>query len=114
MHDNNTIGQRRTLYVTDMDGTLLDLYSRVSPESASIIHRLSREGALITVATARTPATVVPLMRDCHTFVPYVTMTGAALWNPVDGKYGEVVLMPDDTAARVREVIESCGLHPFI
>ena len=47
MHDNNTTGQRRTLYVTDMDGTLLDLYSRVSPESASIIHRLSRELSLI-------------------------------------------------------------------
>ncbi len=114
MHDNNTTGQRRTLYVTDMDGTLLDLYSRVSPESASIIHRLSREGALITVATARTPATVVPLMRDCHTSVPYVTMTGAALWNPVEGKYGGIALIPDDTAARVREVIESFGLHPFI
>ena len=37
MYDNNTTGQRRTLYVTDMDGTLLDLYSRVSPESASIV-----------------------------------------------------------------------------
>lgn len=30
------------------------------------------------------------------------------------GKYGGIALIPDDTAARVREVIESFGLHPFI
>lgn len=114
MQENNTAGQRRTLYVTDMDGTLLDLYSKVSPESSTILHRLSREGALITVATARTPATVVPLMRDCHTRVPYVTMTGAALWNPLKGEYAEVTLLPDATARDVRRIIESFGLHPFI
>jgi hypothetical protein len=106
--------QRRTLYVTDMDGTLLDLHSRVSRESAEILSRLSREGALITVATARTPATVVPLMAECGTTVPYVTMTGAALWNPQSGEYTEVTLMSDATARTVRHVIESHGLHPFI
>lgn len=107
-------GQRRTLYVTDMDGTLLDSYSKVSPESAAIISRLSREGALITVATARTPATVVPLMRDCHTSVPYITMTGAAMWDPVSDGYVEMQLLADDMAREVRRVIESEGLHPFV
>ena len=40
----------KTLYVTDMDGTLLDGDSRVSERSAEIISDLTRQGAPITVA----------------------------------------------------------------
>ena len=71
----------RTLYITDMDGTLLGTDSRVSARSAAILAELSKSGAMVTVATARTPATVVPLLKDCHLSVPAIVMTGAALWN---------------------------------
>lgn len=43
-----------TLYVSDMDGTLLGADSRVSELSREIISGLSRQGHNITVATART------------------------------------------------------------
>ncbi|WP_304643331.1 HAD family hydrolase, partial [uncultured Muribaculum sp.] len=72
---------KRTLYVTDMDGTLLDDNSRVSPESAEIITDLTQRGALITVATARTPATVNPLLAHTVTSLPAIVMTGATLWD---------------------------------
>ncbi len=71
----------RTLYITDMDGTLLGSDSRVSARSAAILAELSSLGAMVTVATARTPATVVPLLQDCRLTVPAIVMTGAALWN---------------------------------
>lgn len=110
----NPTHAQRTLYVTDMDGTLLDLYSRVSPDSASLIADLSRRGALITVATARTVATVVPLMRDCHTTVPYVTMTGAALWDPRADRFDHVAIMPDAVALAVDATLRAAGLSPFV
>ena len=71
----------KTLYVSDLDGTLLGSDSRVSQRSAELITELSARGALITVATARTPATVVPLMAHAATGVDYIVMTGAAGWN---------------------------------
>ena len=71
----------KQLFVTDLDGTLLSTDSRVSPESAHIISELTRQGALITVATARTPATVEPLLRNTLTTPPAIVMTGAALWD---------------------------------
>ena len=71
----------KTLYVSDMDGTLLDNDSLVSPKSAAIISELSRQGTLITVATARTPATVDPLLASTYTCCPAIVMTGAAFWN---------------------------------
>ena len=57
-----------TLYVSDMDGTLLNSQSVISPATAAILSRVISAGALFTVATARTPATVVPLLSGVTEF----------------------------------------------
>ncbi len=104
----------RTLYVTDLDGTLLDTDSRVSQESASVISRLSRRGALITVATARTPATVEQLLSHTYTTLPAIVMTGAALWHRDTHRYSDCRFFSDATAARVLGECRSQGINPFI
>ncbi len=72
---------RRHLFVTDLDGTLLDNEGRVPPMTARVISDLSHMGALITVATARTPATVDRILAHTFTRLPLIVMTGAALWD---------------------------------
>jgi Cof subfamily protein (haloacid dehalogenase superfamily) len=104
----------KTLYITDMDGTLLNNESRVSAESAAIISQLSREGALITVATARTPATVVPLLEDTYTTPPAIVITGAALWNRATEVYEDVQTMHIDDVESVLKECVTDGLHPFV
>ena len=79
--------KQKTIYISDLDGTLLGTDSRISQRSASIIDELSVRGALVTVATARTPATVVPLMAHAATGVDYIVMTGAAGWNRTRGEF---------------------------
>ncbi len=103
-----------TLYVTDMDGTLLNDKSRVSDVSAAIISRLSREGALITVATARTPATVEPLLADTYTSIPAIVMTGASFWNRFDKSYLEPRFIEPATAERIRGIAGMHGVRPFV
>jgi hypothetical protein len=104
----------KTLYVTDMDGTLLNNESRVNSKSAEIISELTQRGALITVATARTPATVVPLLRDAITTPPAIVITGAALWDRQTESYDNVkTINPKD----VTEVLSECksdNIHPFV
>lgn len=104
----------RTLYVTDLDGTLLNTDARVSVESAHIISALSKQGAVITVATARTPATVEPLLCNTLTTGPAIVMTGASLWDRDRKKYLSPAFINTDTAIAVRGIMESHGLHPFI
>ncbi|MCM1504897.1 MAG: HAD family hydrolase [Muribaculum sp.] len=103
-----------TLYVSDMDGTLLNDNSRVSDVSAGIISGLSREGALITVATARTPATVEPLLSDTYTSIPAIVMTGASFWNRADQSYLETRFIQPATAERIRGIAREHGVHPFV
>ena len=43
----------KTLYVTDLDGTLLNTHDTINPYSIEIINRLVEQGMLFTYATAR-------------------------------------------------------------
>jgi len=103
-----------TLYVSDMDGTLLGQDSLLSKRSSHIISALSARGALITVATARTPATVQPLLQDTLTLPPAIIMTGAALWHRHDKTYSNVHFMPEADVEAACAACAGCGIHPFI
>lgn len=105
---------KKTLYVSDMDGTLLSSDSRVSTESARIISDLSAEGALITVATARTPATVVPLLADTRIATEAIVMTGAARWDFRRGCFAHTHRIAAESTRRILEICASRGAHPFV
>lgn len=103
-----------TLYVSDMDGTLLDDRSRVSVESARVISDLSRRGALITVATARTPATVEPLLADTYTAIPAIVMTGASFWDRGRRCYRKPHFIDPELAEQIRSIAQKHGIRPFV
>lgn len=102
------------LFVTDMDGTLLNEHSKVSPTSAKIISDLSRQGALITVATARTPATVEPLLDGTYTSLPAIVMTGAAMWDRNNRSYVNTHPFDGDADHQLLAVMRSEGIEPFV
>ena len=56
------------LFVTDLDGTLLNSHKEVSIKSIEILNKLIDDGVNFTVATARTPATVVDLLQDVDAY----------------------------------------------
>lgn len=103
----------KQLFLSDLDGTLLNPDSRISDTSAEIISSLSREGALISVATARTPATVDPLLARTYTTIPAITMTGAALWLREKQQIVNPQFMDRVHAAAVIEACRRQDLNPI-
>ncbi|MBR1882373.1 MAG: HAD family hydrolase [Muribaculaceae bacterium] len=104
-----------TLYVSDLDGTLLDANSQLSPESiATLNHLITRQGALFTVATARTPATVVPLLQQVRTTLPFVVMAGAAMWDNASRTLLHVQKIDPEIERAIVAIYERHGLQPFI
>lgn len=101
------------LFVSDMDGTLLNPESRISTRTASIVTELSRRGVLFTVATARTPATVEPLLSATLTLPPAIVMTGAAMWDRRRQTYINPHFMQPATAAYITEACAAHGIRPF-
>lgn len=103
-----------TLYVSDLDGTLLGADSRVSPESVAMLRQAIAEGALFTVATARTPATVSILLKDVPLTLPAIVMTGAALWDRVSEAYRQPRFIAPEAVAKVIEIYDRLRFPAFI
>lgn len=103
-----------TLYISDMDGTLLGSDSRISAASAEILSRLSEEEAHVTVATARTPATVMPLLGAIPLTVPAIVMTGAAWFDLRAREFSNLRFFPGDCAVAALEQCRRHGVHPFV
>lgn len=104
----------KTLYVSDMDGTLLSPETVVTPRSAELLNEAISRGALFTIATARTPATVAHLLRDVRMNLPAAVMTGSVLWHPAEGSYDSVHFHHRDEVRRLLEIYRSSGLPTFI
>jgi hydroxymethylpyrimidine pyrophosphatase-like HAD family hydrolase len=106
--------RRRVLYVSDLDGTLLGPDSCVSAQSAAMLNRAIAKGALFTVATARTPATVVGLLREVDMRLPAVVMTGAALFDFSDHSFSRVCLFTSGSVERILSLYRHYRVSTFV
>ena len=105
----------RTLYVSDLDGTLLGDDSLLSAGTVATLNRIIGElGGLFTIATARTPATVVPLMQQVNARLPFIVIGGSAMWNPLTMSYEHTRAIDDMTINAVADVFDRHHGHPFI
>ncbi len=112
--DNNN-DRKRTLYISDLDGTLLGADSRVSQRSTAILNELVRRGVMFTCATARTPATVQPLLSGIRQSVftdaegmqrplPAIVMTGAGMWNRAESRFEKCSLIGREDAEAIHRL----------
>lgn len=104
----------KTLFVSDLDGTLLGPDRKVSAESVCMINEAIAEGAMFSVATARTPATVGPLLNEIESPLPFIVMTGAAIWDREDNRYVYAAFHREETAKRLVELYRRHRLSTFI
>ena len=103
-----------TLYVSDLDGTLLQPDARLSDTTVEILNREIAAGKLFTVATARTPATVAPILERVDMRLPAIVMTGAALWDTRTRRYSRVVYMDPQAAGELVEVYRATQTPTFL
>lgn len=103
-----------TLYVSDLDGTLLGPDRKVGSESVRLLNDAVENGAMFSVATARTPATVGPLLSEVNCTLPLIVMTGAAIWDRRDNQYIHASFHREATAKRLVDLYRKHGLSTFI
>lgn len=108
------MNSRRTLYVSDMDGTLLNSDSRLSDTTIAKLNELIGKGMMFTVATARTPATVVGLMDKVNANLPFIVMAGCAQWDNNTKEYKSANIIHDENISRITGIFERNGNNPFV
>lgn len=104
----------KRLYISDLDGTLLDDNARLSARSRELLNEAINAGILFTVATARTPATVAPLMYGVKMTMPAIVLTGAAWWHFDRQKYSHVRFVGAENVSWILSVFEDSPVTPFV
>lgn len=106
---------QKTLYISDLDGTLLNSHSVLSDFTITKLNTLQHDyNCLFTIATARTPATVTQLMKKVKTTLPYIVMAGAALWDNRRQTFEDIQVISEQVIQQLLSVYEGHQVHPFI
>ncbi|MDE6865986.1 MAG: HAD family hydrolase [Muribaculaceae bacterium] len=106
--------RRKTLYVSDLDGTLLQPDATLSAPTLEMLNSAIEDGALFTLATARTPATVAPIVENLDLRLPAVVMTGTALWDKNSNAYSDIRYIDNDAAHKLVDVYRKMDFPTFL
>ena len=104
----------KTLYVTDLDGTLLNRQDRISPESIAIINELVKKGMLFTYATARSLVSASVVTQGLSTDFPVIIYNGAFIIHPSTGKILSEKSFTIEERQRVIEVLDEYDISPLV
>ncbi|MCI8668678.1 MAG: HAD family hydrolase [Lachnospiraceae bacterium] len=84
---NNYLHQGQTLYVSDLDGTLLNSLQKTSEYTNRVINRLVEKGMLFSYATARSYQTAKKVTAGLTAGIPLIVYNGTMIVNNRDGTF---------------------------
>ena len=103
----------RTLYVTDLDGTLLRSNEITSAFTNKTINELVEKGMLFSYATARSYSTSAKVTKGLNAQIPLIVYNGALV---IDNATGEILLsnfFESDAAAILQDLLEH-DVYPIV
>lgn len=105
----------KKLYVSDLDGTLLDKNATLPPRAAELLRELDSRGVAITYATARTIQSVRHILADAPVRYPVALMNGVVICDLADGERCiSAAYFKEEDFTAVRETLAACGVTPFM
>jgi Cof subfamily protein (haloacid dehalogenase superfamily) len=103
-----------TLYVSDLDGTLIRDDLTLSDDSRRDLRALLDEGALITVASARSVTSIRAILGDLPFALPIVEFNGAFLSEYRTGRHEIVNAIPAPLAREAFEALVAGECEPYV
>ena len=105
---------QKMLYISDLDGTLLQLNERLSAFGCQTLNQLVASGMLFSYATARSYHTARKCTAGLDAKIPLIVYNGALI---VDNQTGEILtenIFSSRQAADVYALLKQCGIHPIV
>lgn len=107
----------KTLFITDLDGTLLQSDATLAHRDAELLNALSAHGARITYATARTVASVSHILAEIDFLPdapPIALMNGVLIRDMRRGIYLDRAIYTQKTANALLCAMAEANAFPFI
>lgn len=102
------------LFVTDLDGTLINKDRQVTKKSEEIINELIKSGMNFTVATARTPATAVEILQNLDLKLPVALMNGVLIYDTKELKYIDIKDINIESTYKILDIFEKYNKNPLV
>ncbi len=104
----------KSLYISDLDGTLLNKNIELSQHTINSLNKLIDNGLNFTVATARTAATVTKILEPLNIQIPIILMNGVIIYHLATKKYLKVHTLSNEIVSNIATVMEKYNLSPFM
>ena len=105
---------KKTLYVSDLDGTLLSPEPAITERTADIINSLTAKGMHFTFATARSIYSAIPITSKLDINVPCILMNGVSIYDIAAESYIKNEFIPTDASSEILRAFERHGIRCFM
>ncbi len=106
---------KKILFVSDLDGTLLNNQHEVSEKNVKAIEKFKSNGGLFTFATGRMEETTLPYVDKLNINIPLISYNGARLYCPITKKviFEERMSVPVDIWELILKVKQPMGVFIY-
>ncbi len=104
----------KTLYISDMDGTLLQSNGQMSDYTKQKLNEFYKKDIPFAVATARSMVSAMPLLEDVHFAAPIVLMNGVFVYDTETGKAVKYHEIDHSVLQKILDCFYEKNLHPFM
>ncbi len=106
---------KKSLFITDLDGTLLDDTAAVPEQTKKIINALTQKGVCFSIATARTIMSVSNILNGLCINAPAVLMNGVCLYDMGKKEYIHCHYISEASFKRFTDIVGGAkDISPFI
>lgn len=103
-----------TLYVSDLDGTLLTSTATLSTYTRDTLNHLLASGLPFTIATSRSVSSVEPIFQGVSLSLPVIELNGAYITDLATGQHLIVNDIATELAVDILTLVESHHIKPLI
>lgn len=104
----------KTLYISDLDGTLLQSDASLSEETVRDVNAAVSRGAYFTFATARSVYSAAPITERLDINIPCILMNGVSIYDLAEKRYITNEFIPTDASAEIIRAFRENDLHCFM
>jgi 5-amino-6-(5-phospho-D-ribitylamino)uracil phosphatase len=104
----------RTLYVSDLDGTLLRPDASLSPETRDVVSGLLDRQVLFTVASARSVVSIRECLGDLPISLPIIGFNGGTVNEWRTGRVLRSATLSTEVAQTIVSAAQQVGLSPMV
>jgi Cof subfamily protein (haloacid dehalogenase superfamily) len=102
------------LYISDLDGTLLNSNQKISQETLEVLNTLIENGLNFSIATARSINSASAILQPLNLKLPIILNNGVFIYDPIKEKNILSNYMPQKVAINMIKACQIYGFSPLV